>query len=683
MRNKRKRNTLFYKTIAIILPIVLVTNLIVLALAYYVTYQQNYNHCAEDVTKAARVIEDFVGMYDLTKEEDVKQCNESISALCREFEITYAYVVRIDVEKNTETYVTLGAGHNASETYIKERYPGYVVKGCLNQEQIDVVGGKENYAVVHEVTKIDDTITCYVPLMHVYDPKLNTFVETEKSTGCLVGAEVSFQEMVTEFRNNLFQVLAVSIVLSTLMVLVFATVLRKKISNPAQAISRQMKSFVAGKKGGMEKMEETKGITEYTDMVEAFNTMVDEINQYVGDIENLSKQKHMAEAEMNIARNIHLGLLPPPAYSDKTANIDAFVLPAREVGGDFYAYQIIPDGIFFAVADVSGKGVSAALFVSRALTLLHMYASLGYSPTQAMADYNNTLAQNNPGKLFITTFMGIYKPAERTITYTNAGHNVPYLLKKDGIVPLDDAVGMAAGVFPDAEYESVTVTLEEGDLFFAYTDGVNEAQNKNGEFFGMPALEEILREHTGENRKFVIADVLEAVKAFSDGADQSDDITLFTLKTAGSFYHKELHVEAQVQNLVKIQEIIDQIPDISKQMREDLCIMAEEIFVNECSYAYEGKQGYVDVKLNVAERIELTFMDSGSRFNPTRNMLDIEDYDHEHTVGGLGIFITFNLADEHHYSYENGKNILTLIKNLPHGEQEAPQAEQGLAQEQK
>ncbi|MBR0413584.1 MAG: SpoIIE family protein phosphatase [Clostridia bacterium] len=664
MKKDKKINSLFYRTIAIILPILLVTNLIVLTIMYVASYRQNYDHCVEDVTKAARVIEDFVGMYDLTKESDVKQCNESISALCREFEITYAYVLRIDPETKNETYVTLGAGRNASETYLKERYPGYTVEGSVNQEELDVVSGEKEYAVLHDITSIDDTITCYVPLKHVYDPVKNTFVETEKSTGCIVGAEVSFHEIIRDSRNSFLRVLLVSAVISILIVLVFATVVRKKISDPAKAISRQMKNFVAGKSGSMEKLQEGKGISEFTDMAESFNTMVDEINHYIGDIENLNKEKHIAEAEMNITRSIQLGLLPPAEFNNKDVNIEAYTLPAREVGGDLYSYQVLPNGIFFAVADVSGKGVSAALFVSRALTLLHMYAALGYTPTQAMAAYNNTIAQNNPGKHFITTFAAIYNPADRSLTYTNAGHNVPYIIKKDGIVPIEGAVGMAAGVFSGVEYESKTVTLDEGDVIFLYTDGVNEAQNTAGDFFSTERLEEILKAHAGENRHHIIKDVLAEVNTFCADAEQSDDITMFTLKTAGAFYHKDLHLEANVQNLQILNETLESLPGVEGQLLLDLNLMAEEIFVNLCSYAYDGKEGDIDIAINVAEKVELIFSDSGTQYNPTRNILDIEQYDHEHTVGGLGKFITFQIADDYEYQYEDGKNILKLIKNI-------------------
>lgn len=659
----KKTRTVFFNTIAILLPIVLLTNCIILIVAYRVAYKLYYNSCAQTVTKAARVIEDFVGMYDLSDPEDVNECNESMSALCREFEITYAYVVRINADKKSETYVTLGAGKDASERFLQERHPGDTVVGYVNQQQLDVVTGKEESAVLHERSVFDDTITCYVSLKHVYNVEKKTFEEKAR-TDCVVAAELAFHQMLSEMRSAFNYIVFLTILLSIGLVVAFAMVLKAKISKPAGIISRQMKNFVAGDKDSVEHLEVTSN-KEFADMSRSFNTMVDEINQYVGDIEQFNKQKHIQEAEMNIARNIQLGLLPPEAFYNEDVNIDAYVLPARDVGGDLYHYQVLPDGkIAFAVADVSGKGVSAALFVSRALTLLDIYAKLAYSPAKVMEHYNKTLAAQNPGKLFITTFAGIYNPADRSLVYTNAGHNVPYILGKDRLTALDGAACMAAGVFADAEYEEATVTLEEGDIIFVYTDGVNEAENRNGEFFTTERLEAELKAHLGENRRFVIADVLNKVHAFCDGAEQSDDITMFTVKTAGAFYHEQLHLSANVENLVQLNTALEDIPDISQQLRADLNLMAEEIFVNLCSYAYGDAQGMIDICINAAETVEIMFSDSGTPYNPTRNLLDIEEYDHENTVGGLGKFITFNLADDYHYEYKDGKNVLTLIKKV-------------------
>ena len=106
-------------------------------------------------------------------------------------------------------------------------------------------------------------------------------------------------------------------------------------------------------------------------------------------------------------------------------------------------------------------------------------------------------------------------------------------------------------------------------------------------------------------------------------------------------------------------------------MLRQTLLLQQEIFVNLCSYAYAGKEGEIFFSVNVADTVELTFKDAGTRFNPTKNLLDIESYDHEHTVGGLGRFITFNLADDYEYRYENGANILKLIKNIETNANEA------------
>ena len=138
---------------------------------------------------------------------------------------------------------------------------------------------------------------------------------------------------------------------------------------------------------------------------------------------------------------------------------------------------------------------------------------------------------------------------------------------------------------------------------------------------------------------------------------------MMCLKTSGSFYFRELTVSSDVQNLRQINKTLEDIPDISEELRLNLNLMAEEIFVNLCSYAYKAQEGEIYFSINVADRVEICFKDSGTRYNPTKNLLDIEEYDHEHTVGGLGKFITFQIADDYEYSYENGSNVLKLIKN--------------------
>lgn len=659
----KKFKTIFFSTIAILLPIVFVTNLIILVVAYKNIYDSNYERCQEEVIVAANVIEDYVGIYDLEDAEDVAQCNESLCALCREFKITYAYVVRIDIEKKEETYVTLGYGENAAESFIKNRHSGDTVKGYVNQQQIDTVTGKAEHALTHESNKIDDTIICYVPLKHIYNSDTKTFEESA-NTDCVVAAEMSFSEVMENFSRRFNTIAVLTVILSFVMVLAFATVMHLMISRPARKISKSMSDYTAHRDRKFEKLP-VKYNTEFSEMSRSFNAMTDEIEHYISDIDKLNKEKHMQEAELNIATNIQLGLLRPSTYRNENYNVDAYILPARVVGGDLYDYHILPDGrINLVVADVSGKGVSAALFMSRALTLIHMYARLGYSAKQMLFAFNNTLAEQNPQGLFITAFAAQYNPATRELTYSNAGHNNPYIIS-DTLIELGDARGMAAGIFAGEEYEEKTITLKPGDVLFMYTDGVNEAQNAAGELWGDAALAAVLRAHCGDKKQGIMDGVRHGIETFAQGAEQSDDITMLCFKTQGAFYHKKIEVDSKLENIRLIEAELERIPGISDALRLELNLMAEEIYVNICKYAYSDKSGKIEFMLNVADTVEMTFRDSGMPYDPTKNLLDIEEYDHEHTVGGLGKFITFQMADDYSYKYRKGQNVLKLVKNIP------------------
>ena len=237
-----------------------------------------------------------------------------------------------------------------------------------------------------------------------------------------------------------------------------------------------------------------KGGREFAQMAHSFNTMTEDINRYIDDIDALNRDKHTTEAELNIAREIQMGLLlPGHLHSDRYA-INAYVKPAKDVGGDYYDYSVLDDGrIFVAVADVSGKGISASLFMARAITLLHQNAIGGHLPSEILETYNNTLTQRNPGGLFITTFVVIYDPSTGILTYSNAGHNIPYLLS-DTLIPLDKAHGVAAGLFEGETYEDATVMIKPGDSLFLYTDGVNEAKSAENVFYSTERLEEKLRD---------------------------------------------------------------------------------------------------------------------------------------------------------------------------------------------
>lgn len=252
---------------------------------------------------------------------------------------------------------------------------------------------------------------------------------------------------------------------------------------------------------------------------------------------------HLArmEDELESARELQLSMLPTN-FEKLTAvpriEIFAMMEPAREVGGDLYDFYEMDDGrLCFLIGDVSGKGVASALFMARTKNVIRLIARLlrgtgGLSPTPAeiIAAVNQELCQDNTGMMFVTLFFGILDPETGEIGFVNAGHNPPYHLTGDKAVPVEGCRGRALGVRSNSFYETGNLTLALGEAIFLYTDGITEAFNKNDEMFSDERLEAVLRDVAGRRSEAIITAVSGAVRAFVDGAEQSDDITAAVIR---------------------------------------------------------------------------------------------------------------------------------------------------------
>ncbi|MBR3737313.1 MAG: SpoIIE family protein phosphatase [Eubacterium sp.] len=660
MKNK---TSIFRSVGLVVMPIVIIAQLIVLSVAYKTVSNITYSNCKREIEKNAAVIEYIVAEYDLDDPEDVEECNRELNELCLKMDAPYIYALEVDEKAQTEKYLALGFGKDATEEAKKTRYSGVVVETELNQEIIDTLHHDCEDHLRQVNNKFGNSLICYRK------------IHTDSTNTRIIGVEKSIYDIIKDLNHVFLNILIMMLLFTVFIVFSFAYIVYRMVAKPARKISDKMSHYVSERSDKSEKYEklEINGALEFNRMAESFNSMTDEISRYIFDIEALNREKHIQEAELNIARNIQHGLLSPEKFNDSSVSIRAFMQPAKEVGGDMYDYHIYENGdIYFAVADVSGKGISASLFMARAITLLQIFAQIGRSPSKTAVAFNDMLAKNNPKKLFITAFLAKYNPKTRKLTYTNVGHNPPYLIS-DKLVMLDDAHGMAAGIFSDVTYEETEITLKEGDTLFLYTDGVNEAENKNGEMFSTQRLERLLSEHINANSSDIVDDVRGKIKEFTNGALQSDDITMLalTVKNPGK---KVLHLKSEVENLPQINDAIDSIEDLSFDDKWNLKLMAEEIFVNICSYSYPDSVGDVEFGIEISDdskKVEMIFKDCGVQYDPTADILDIETYDHNNTVGGLGKYITFNTADSFSYCYENGKNILKLVKSVSRNQSES------------
>lgn len=244
--------------------------------------------------------------------------------------------------------------------------------------------GDESGIVVHITNKNEDKLACYMPVWYYGDSENGKAGAKIKS---IVSAEISLQNVTSDF-NKKFREFAVIMFIATLTVSISAAViLYFRVSKPLKKISKRMKGFVSDQDREFEKLP-VKGNDELAEMSDSFNTMAEELEQYIDDVAELNRQK----AELNIAQNIQMGLLEPPSFQNDTVTIEASMTTAKDVGGDLYYYNILENGnVFVAVGDVSGKGITAALFMSRAITLLNQYAQLGYSPSKALFEFKEPL----------------------------------------------------------------------------------------------------------------------------------------------------------------------------------------------------------------------------------------------------------------------------------------------------
>ncbi|NQT90019.1 MAG: SpoIIE family protein phosphatase [Candidatus Omnitrophica bacterium] len=274
-------------------------------------------------------------------------------------------------------------------------------------------------------------------------------------------------------------------------------------------------------------------------LTDSFNYMKRSLKDYIRQLTETTKAKERIESELKIAHDIQMGILPKkfPAFPDRPEfDIYATLKPAREVGGDFYDFFLTEDKyLYFAIGDVSGKGVPAALFMAVTDTLIKMRAKTSIKPGEILTDVNKELCNENESCMFVTIFCGVLNIETGELVYSNGGHTLPLVVRKDKDVDfLEGTDSSLLGVMEDADFKTKKLILRPGDYILCYTDGVTEAINKNKEFFSDERLKkdaEALGDKSIQDAAEFISD---KVDTFSKDVPQTDDITLLAVKYIGS-----------------------------------------------------------------------------------------------------------------------------------------------------
>lgn len=568
--------------------------------------------------------------------------------ICSWYRVDAAYIFVPDPENGTVTILSMTRA-DSSQSPDSILPAGTVVRRQLTAQEIAVWNGEQVFSCSENEDMID----------------VLTMAQSENGTRIMAGVSVSSASVNEEIRTSFHNLAWVILLVFVVLFLVLDLVLYKRISVPAKEISRTMTEYMLEGTHSNKRIGYS-GEDELGLIAGSFNSMADNIDTYLENIRTLNSEKERQEAELDIASAIQMGFLPPEFMSSKDCEIHALMKPARDVGGDLYDYvQLDGDRTLIVIADVSGKGMAAALMMAVVLITVRQYAKLGQSPSQILYNVNNLLSERNPSLMFATAFAAIYDASNKTLTFSNGGHNPPYLLS-DTLHELNTSAGTLIGLFKDEKYSEETIQLQTGDILFLYTDGVSEATNSKREFYGTKRLENTLGDAWNDNKNDLVEVVRNSLADFAGLSEPHDDITMLTLTVKQS---RKLMLDVDKSEFGKIKEAILSL-DVPRSLKLELCVAAEECFINICSYAYPeeippGEK--IIFTLEHSDRIVLRFEDHGIQYDPRENVTDPEEYDIDNQLGGLGKLIAFAVADEIDYEYTDGKNILTITKYKKEG----------------
>ena len=390
-------------------------------------------------------------------------------------------------------------------------------------------------------------------------------------------------------------------------------------------------------------------------------------------LRKVNEEKERIGSELRVASQIQQNMLPDNHMQLKGVDICGSLVPALMVGGDLFDYNIRDEKLFFCIGDVSGKGAASAMLMAVVQTKFRDFSIHENNPAHIMQNINVGCVRNNKSNMFVTLFIGVLDLPTGHLRYCNAGHDVPYLISGE-VSPLEVKANLPIGVFDDVTYIMQEMTLSPESTLFLYTDGLSEAKNEVRKQFGVKRIEEVLSNCKDLHPEDILDKVTAAVHGFVRNAEQSDDLTMlairYTPKQFNSILTETLTLKNDVREVTKFSTFMKSVMEklnIEKSLAQRLRLAVEEAVVNVIDYAYPaGQTGEVEVCImSDGKNLKTVIKDSGVAFDPTeKEKADTSLSVEERQIGGLGILLVRELMDSINYERMDGKNVLSLVKNI-------------------
>lgn len=602
-----------------------------------------------------------------------------------------------------ERLIRLRRGMNANDIYIiwmdteealsysgtREGWtPLWYIFDSYNKEELSYVLGDVSGMNPEYIQEAVDTWTtgervdCYYISHSEYGyitTALLPLLDSQGRSYAMVGVEIPMSTIEDSLNKYILFTASIALCLLVIFIIIYMTYLTRRIINPINTVTKEAEYFVGRNERCVSgKLSMIKTNDEVQMLAESIMKMETDINEYIDNLTKITKEKERISAELDVAKTIQESMLPCifPAFPDyRQFNVFASMTPAKQVGGDFYDFFLIGrNHLALVMADVSGKGVPAALFMVIAKTLIKNRCQQGESPAAVLENVNNQLCESNEAGMFVTVWLGIYNIRTGQLDYVNAGHEYPavYRAETKAFTLIKDKPDFVVAGMENMKYRQHTMILEPGDKLFLYTDGVPEATNSKNELYGEKRMLDCLNEHGTARIEELLAHVRESVDNFVQEAEAFDDLTMLAFEVISY----EMETEKYMAKSIMVKNEIDNLSYLLSFTEENLkeygmderainhsCVCIDELFSNISLYS-----GANDVELTIRgddDSVFLIIKDDGMQFDPTAaDEADTTQSADDRRIGGLGIHIVRKLMDSVSYEYINGKNVVTLEKKI-------------------
>ena len=504
-----------------------------------------------------------------------------------------------------------------------------------------------------------------------YTTSVYPIEDADSGVVAIVGVVKNMDLLTSAKSNYIRQIILIEALIAILSGIVWVIYMRRRLVVPVQQLSEAALNMVEHLEAGNSPELVVKHDDELRELAESFTTMYHEVGAYIAKLETVTAEKERIGAELDVAAKIQSSMLPCifPAFPNRSEfDIYATMDPAKEVGGDFYDFFMVDeDHLAFVVADVSGKGVPAALFMVIGKTLIKDHTGLHDDLGEVFTEVNNILCASNSEEMFITAFEGVLNLKTGELRYVNAGHEIPFLCRKGGVFePFKVRAGFVLAGMQGIRYRAGSIQLEPGDKVFQYSDGIPEAINSKKDAYSMKRLESVLAKNSEKAPSELLPLVKADVDAFAGEADQFDDITMLCIEFKGSGRKAEISLTPDAESVKTVAEFLDTTLgawEIPMKVVSKLQIVADEIYSNIVRYSQANNAKVTAVQNGTV--LSLRFEDDGKPYDPTTAAEpDITASAEQREIGGLGIFMARKMMDNMDYMYKDGYNVLTLTLTL-------------------